>query len=677
MITTANYYDSIKQIDWNAVPASLKKTHETLIPDASKNNWQTFNSDDDVRRVVEKYFTYVGKYVHLNDVQPATKQAAKPKRTSSQAQPSDPAQHAQARALAIALIRPYVERGETLEQIRKSYMGSSNGAGSAMVRSNKILVDKLDNVAVSYSFSLPVLYKEIKGVGKAASPQPKPKRAAKVVSDLQPPKQVISIPTATAFIKRYAALHGKVKSRDQIVSLIHGLQKAITEQRIKTGNPALREIEKMQAELLQLATTMGESAKIEIDAPSLAHYKQIAQGEEVRTSVRLLKAFISINGKAYDKAKAAALHKKMEKALETIPKEDAYLSQLSTAAKALAAYGDGKDKTIAIPSAALHGLGGMATGHGIAGLGIAPGSGEGAIIRLLREEGVKNLSESTLKKAFRKTVVPSLCLEIAHNLIHSGELTMAVLNNPSSKKKSFALAGIDNDDAAHSGRITDLDILEMRLAQHTPLANMVSGLGAVEAVPASAPIQPIVQRPQIPAPTETVSARDLAKMRFKTIGYNGRFKNVIGDPAVGFHMMVYGKPYNGKSSFVIELCKDLAALNKGKIAYLALEEGISLSMQKKVIDRGADKVDGLEFKGSMSASFDGYSFIVIDSVSDRSISREKLREMFLNNPQTCFICIFHATKEGSARGGLDYSHDMDIIIKIEDHKPFVEKNRFL
>jgi len=62
---------------------------------------------------------------------------------------------------------------------------------------------------------------------------------------------------------------------------------------------------------------------------------------------------------------------------------------------------------------------------------------------------------------------------------------------------------------------------------------------------------------------------------------------------------------------------------------------------------------------------------------DRSISREQLREMFLNHPQTCFICIFHATKAGSARGGLDYSHDMDIIVKIENLKPVVEKNRFL
>jgi hypothetical protein len=71
----------------------------------------------------------------------------------------------------------------------------------------------------------------------------------------------------------------------------------------------------------------------------------------------------------------------------------------------------------------------------------------------------------------------------------------------------------------------------------------------------------------------------------------------------------------------------------------------------------------------------GYSFVVLDSVSDRSIKRDKLRKMFLDNPDTSFICIFRSTKDGDARGGLNYSHDMDI--KIKNHKPIIEKNRFL
>ncbi|MBS1616817.1 MAG: AAA family ATPase, partial [Bacteroidetes bacterium] len=619
-------------------------------------------------RVVEKYFSYIGKYASGAAIA-ATPKAAN---TSTKAQPKAPAanpeEQRQAHDIAIALIRPYVERGETLEQIRKSYLGSSNNTGSAQVRSNKIIVDKIGNVAVNYSFSLSILFNEIKGGKKAASAQTKSKRIAKPkdISTLPEPKQVISIPTSTAFIKRYAALHGKVKTRDQIVSLIHGLQKAITEQRIKTGNPALREIEKMQAELITLATTMGESAKIEIDAPSLAHYKQIAQGEEVRTSVRLLKSFISMNGKAYDKVKAVALHKKMEKALDTIPKEDAYLSQLSVAAKALAAYGEGKDKTIAIPSAALHGLGSIATGHGTAGLGIVPSSGEGAIIRLLREEGVKNLSQATLKKAFRKTVVPSLCLEIARNLIRRGELTMEVLNNPALKKKSFALGGVDSVQSL-SGRITDLDILELRLNNANRNITPVAGLGNVEAERS-----PQIQRAVETSPKSTALQREgqimsveaLKTTKFETIGLTGKWKALIGDPAPGFSAMVYGLPKQGKSTFCLQLANDLA--KHGQVLYCALEEGFGATLAEK-LNRLGISANALQFADQIPHDdLRRYKFVFIDSVSEAGLDADGLRELRKANPGTAFIFVYHSTKAGNFRGSNTDAHDVDVIIEVKN-----------
>ncbi len=536
--------------------------------------------------------------------------------------------------------------------------------------------------------------------GPASSPSPapavKPKRprapiaakpeksaegklTAKLPDNLPQPKQVPIIATPVAFIKRYIAMHGKVKPREgrgSILELIHGLQKAITEGRIGAAHPCSGEIGKMQSGLIRLFEKMGERGEIEIDPASLAHYKEIAQGEEVRTSVRLLKQFIQMNGKSPEKAKAEKLGKNMAAAYDSIPKEDVYRSELATGAKAIADYVTGSTKTVGIPEASLHGLSGLA---GIGGSGLGSAGGTASIVGLLQHARVKDLSEASLKRAFSKTAAPGLCIELAKLMMRRGELTMAVVRGEVPKRKpvySPALSGVEVGSADYG--INPTDVLDMRLAGF-PQAAAVSGLGNADAIirrPPQLPARIPSMTPAAPV-AETVSARDLAKMRFKTIGYNGRFKDVVGDPAVGFHMMVYGPPFNGKSSFVIELCKDLAALGKGRIAYLALEEGISLSMQKKVIDRGADKVDGLEFKGAMPASFDGYSFIVIDSVSDRSISREQLREMFLANPQTCFICIFHATKAGSARGGLDYSHDMDIILKIEDHKPVVEKNRFL
>jgi hypothetical protein len=527
----------------------------------------------------------------------------------------------------------------------------------------------------------------------AITPLVKPKRTAakrskpgkeaheiltKLPAGIPRAKEVPVIATHTSFIKRYLAMHDKIKTRDQVVSLLHGLQKAFTEQRIKKNNPALREIQKMQSELIALCGKMDDRVRIEITEPYLSHYREIADGEEVRTSVKLLKQFIQINGKAPDKAKTERLGKKMAAAFDTIPREDIYRPELSAGAKAIAAYVNGTTKTVGIPASSLHGLSGLAGTGSASALGRTDGSNP--VIDLLREARIKDLTEASLERAFSKTAAPGLCLELAKLMIRQGKLNMAVLRGQEVKPflpRRTELAGMHLEDEHSAQGISQTELLDLRLAGagHP----MTAGLGSVvesrtPGFTRAIPKPPAMHQDQ---GMEKVSARDLAKLRFKTIGYHGRFKHVVGDPAIGFHMMVYGKPFQGKSSFVIELCKDLAALGKGRIAYLALEEGISASMQKKVVDRGAANVDGLDFLGAMPASFAGYSFVVIDSVSDRSMKREALRELFLHNPQTCFICIFHATKEGSARGGLDYSHDMDIILKIENHKPVVEKNRFL
>lgn len=662
-ITTANYFDSVKNIDWNALPASLKKTHETLVPDASKNNWSAYHNDADVKRVIDKYFGFMEKYVSS----PKTTDQSSKARSNKNANDKVPLKDwTQARLLAMDLIRHYVLRGDSLEAIAKSYLGRASLKDSVRVHGRKIIVSTLHRREVSIEFSLSSIFNEIKKEATGTTPLAQKKSSVKAMSKLPKPKLVTVIPTATSFIKRYAMLHGKVKTRDQIVSLVHGLQKAITEQRIRKTDPAISEIEKMQSELIELATSMGESVKIELDDKSLNHYKQIAQGEEVRTTVKLLKSFIAMSGKAKDKTKVSALYQRMEKALQVVPKEDPYLPELKTAMKALRAYES--NKTIAIPAAALHGLGGVAL-RGHHSLGAVMNSSESPVIRLLRHANVKDLSDKTLKKTFAYTIAPGYFFELAKAYIRCDKLSMELLHKQPARGNLRGLTGIEEARIDESNLVTDVDVWDHRISSVPSERPSVGGLGNV--------VETVVQAPAMPEPQSSVSARELATMKFKTIGYNGRLKKVVGDPAIGFHMMVYGKPYNGKSSFVIELCKDLATLKKGRIAYLALEEGISLSMQKKVIDRGADKVEGLEFKGTMPSSFAGYGFVVIDSVSDRSISREQLRQLFLQNPQTCFICIFHATKDGTARGGLDFSHDMDIIIKIEQHEPIVEKNRFL
>jgi hypothetical protein len=57
---------------------------------------------------------------------------------------------------------------------------------------------------------------------------------------------VESIDTDVQFIRRYAAMHGKVRTEAQILTLIHSLQKAILDRKIRKESPYAKEIAQIQ-----------------------------------------------------------------------------------------------------------------------------------------------------------------------------------------------------------------------------------------------------------------------------------------------------------------------------------------------------------------------------------------------------------------------------------------------
>ncbi len=81
-ITTANYYNIIKDIDWNNLPKSFKEGHELVegLHSQGTHDFQLYSLDADIKSVVEEYFTRLALYLH--DMQQPKKmpapQAAKP-----------------------------------------------------------------------------------------------------------------------------------------------------------------------------------------------------------------------------------------------------------------------------------------------------------------------------------------------------------------------------------------------------------------------------------------------------------------------------------------------------------------------------------------------------------------------------------------------------------------------
>jgi hypothetical protein len=79
---------------------------------------------------------------------------------------------------------------------------------------------------------------------------------------------------------------------------------------------------------------------------------------------------------------------------------------------------------------------------------------------------------------------------------------------------------------------------------------------------------------------QIVSLTDVLQMNFETIKLKGRFEKVLGEPYRPFYIMMYGLPFNGKSSAALLLADDLMKYHKMKALYVMNEE--RLDCKKKL-----------------------------------------------------------------------------------------------
>lgn len=166
-----------------------------------------------------------------------------------------------------------------------------------------------------------------------------------------------------------------------------------------------------------------------------------------------------------------------------------------------------------------------------------------------------------------------------------------------------------------------------------------------------------------------MSARDLEMYEYAKYDFDGRWNQFFGNPSINCHYMVFGLPKSGKSTFCMHFAKYLAD-NHGSVLYVASEEGFSQTLKNKLTNFGltSDRMHFSNFRESepiMDVAGE-YDFVFIDSVNFINISPEQLRELKHKNPNLSLITIQQSTKDGNFRGGQEYAHDCDSIVKIED-----------
>ena len=364
------------------------------------------------------------------------------------------------------------------------------------------------------------------------------------------------IPDELRFMKRYTLLHGKTKTKEELLRFINSLQKAILEKRIRKTSPYAKEVKYMQGKLIDTYNEMGKSILIKVSDDVVKNFSAITSNEKVMTSVQLIKKYIRLNGKKITNAEVEKLVQQIQRAVKNrkVKQNDNYAKPLETIFKNL-------------------------------------------------QEFLKNKKSTALQ-------------------IETSELNG--LNELLGHCGCESLHGIENETTNN-----DLKIM---------------------------------------------NSMDFANMHFNTIGLKGKWLNLIGDPSSNFTAMVYGKPKMGKSYLCVEFAGYLAR-HHGRVLYVAKEEGLDLTLQKKLNDKDV-KHPNLFVANELPTSISNFDFIFLDSVNKLNLQPEDLTKLKKQNPTKSFIFVFQSTKEGNFRGANSFQHDVDVVIEVPERGKAVQFGRF-
>ncbi len=174
--------------------------------------------------------------------------------------------------------------------------------------------------------------------------------------------------------------------------------------------------------------------------------------------------------------------------------------------------------------------------------------------------------------------------------------------------------------------------------------------------------------------SNVVSTSQLAKANFDTVKIGGKFGQLLGEPYNPFYMMIYGDRFNGKSSVAMLLAGTLSK-KRNKVLYISNEEGVKASLQEKLVRLNiTNPIDFVEdYNSEMFARYDA---VFMDSVQTIGLKSEDFKLLKRQYPQTSFVMVFKANRDGTSKGGTDWEHDVDAIMHIEKGSATMEKNRF-
>jgi len=179
------------------------------------------------------------------------------------------------------------------------------------------------------------------------------------------------------------------------------------------------------------------------------------------------------------------------------------------------------------------------------------------------------------------------------------------------------------------------------------------------------------------------SVSDILNKKYKVIPFEGEWGAAFSQPESNGSWFIWANSGNGKTTFVLKLCKELSKYER--ILYNSLEEGSAKTMQNAFLNAGLasvkrrliliqESVDELCVRLDRPKS---QNVIVLDSFQYTGLSFERYRDLVRRYPKKLFIIISQADgKQPSGRTAKRVMYDASLKIWVEGYRAF-SKGRYI
>ena len=180
------------------------------------------------------------------------------------------------------------------------------------------------------------------------------------------------------------------------------------------------------------------------------------------------------------------------------------------------------------------------------------------------------------------------------------------------------------------------------------------------------------------------SINQVLQMRKKTFPFTGEWHAAFGEPERVGVWFIWGNSGNGKSSFVMQLCKELCKY--AKVGYNSLEEGTALTLKNSLerfnmheVSRRMAIIDcePIERMSERLTKKKSPDIMVIDSFQYSQLNYRTYLDLKQKHRNKLLIFISHADgKQPSGRSAKSVMYDATLKIWVEGYVAY-SKGRFI